>query len=94
MSSTSSRRSRAPCAALLASIVSVGHECGSSPELGKLLSLLLALDTDQDVSNGITVETTQQVSPAVALGTLSETSLLATPSWPPSRRLPELCNRR
>src|SRR5262249_51199484 len=48
------------------------RECGSSPELGKLLSLLLALDTDQDASNGIAIETTQQASPAVALNTLSE----------------------
>ena len=53
------------------------RECGSSLELGKLLSLLLALDADQDPSNGISIETTTQAKPAVALSALSEASLLS-----------------
>lgn len=53
------------------------RECGSSPELGKLLSLLLDLDADQDPSNGIAIETTKQANPVVALGALSEAGLLS-----------------
>ena len=31
------------------------HDCGSSPDLAKLVSLLLALDSDHDVANGISI---------------------------------------
>jgi hypothetical protein len=55
------------------------HNCGSSPDLGKLVSLLLSLDTDQDPSNGISIPTVQSTSirRSVPLAALSESSLLA-----------------
>lgn len=55
------------------------HSCGSSPELGKLLSLLMSLDSDQDPTNGITIAATGSTQPqrAQSLATMSETALLA-----------------
>ena len=52
------------------------HYCGSSPDLGKLLSLLLSLDSDHNATNGITIPAGQS-GPAVSLASLSEQSLLA-----------------
>lgn len=52
------------------------HYCGSSPELAKLVSLLLALDTDHNPANGISISpTTSAGSHVVPLAGLSETNL-------------------
>lgn len=53
------------------------RDCQSSPELGRLLSLLLALDSDQDSSNGITLAPIAQPASGVKLAALSEQELLA-----------------
>ena len=52
------------------------RNCGSSTELAKLISLLLALDSDQNPNNGISIETTTQTRPVSLVG-LSEPNLLA-----------------
>jgi hypothetical protein len=55
------------------------NSCGSSQELGKLLSLLMSLDSDQDPANGITITATQstrQQHPE-SLATMSESTLLS-----------------
>jgi hypothetical protein len=48
--------------------------CGSTPELGKLLSLLLALDSNGSVGDGTTIPT---AASRVRLADLSESSLLS-----------------
>jgi hypothetical protein len=54
------------------------HSCGSSPELGKLLSLLLSLDADQDPTDGISISALAATTKRpVRLAGLSETSLLS-----------------
>jgi hypothetical protein len=54
------------------------HSCGSSPDLGKLLSLLMSLDTDQDPTDGIAISTLGATTQRpVRLDGLSETSLLS-----------------
>lgn len=53
------------------------HECGSSASLGKLLSLLLALDTDQDPGNGISLPAASLVPAGLRLLDLSEADVLA-----------------
>ena len=54
-----------------------GHECGSSASLGKVLSLLFALDTDQDPSNGISLPANLVAPAAPRLADLTESDLLA-----------------
>jgi hypothetical protein len=55
------------------------NNCGSTPELGKLLSLLMSLDTDQDPTNGITIAATQSTQPRRpgSLAAMSESTLLS-----------------
>jgi hypothetical protein len=47
------------------------HECGSSTELGKLASLLLALDSDSDPTNGISIAASTQPTRHIQLAELS-----------------------
>lgn len=53
------------------------RSCGSTIELGKILSLLFALDTDRDVSNGITIPAASTAALPVRLADLSESGLLS-----------------
>ena len=53
------------------------HSCGSSPELGKLLSLLFALDSDQNPGDGISIPAMTTTRARIQLAGLSETSLLS-----------------
>jgi len=64
------------------------HSCSSSPELGKLLSLLLALDSDQDPSDGITIPIMTTTRPPIQLAGLSETSLLSLETQLTGRNVP------
>jgi len=56
------------------------ESCGSTPELGKVLSLLFALDSDGDVSNGITIPAVPIAASRVRLADLSESGLLSLES--------------
>lgn len=51
--------------------------CGSSMELGKILSLLFALDTDRDASTGITIAAGTTTASPVRLADLSESGLMS-----------------
>ncbi|QHJ00514.1 hypothetical protein GT347_22575 [Xylophilus rhododendri] len=65
------------------------RDCGSSADLGKLLSLLLALDKDQDPSNG--VEIPAIATPAAAgtqLSALSEADLMVLETRLVGRSMP------
>jgi hypothetical protein len=64
------------------------HSCGSSPELAKLLSLLLSLDSDQDPSNGISIPAMTTTRPPIQLAGLSETSLLSLETQLTGRNVP------
>lgn len=52
-------------------------DCSSSTNLAKLLSLLMSLDTDQDPTNGITVQAVTPLAQSVDLADLTESQLLA-----------------
>lgn len=53
-------------------------DCTNAPELGKLVSFLMALDKDQDPSNGITLPALAAPAPAgTRIATLGEADLLA-----------------
>lgn len=53
------------------------RSCGSTTELGKVLSLLMALDSDQNPSNGITIAAASTSAARVRLADLSESGLLS-----------------
>jgi hypothetical protein len=53
------------------------RSCGSTTELGKVLSLLFALDSDQNLSNGISIPAAPATSSPVRLASLSESALLS-----------------
>ena len=53
------------------------RECGSSTELGKLASLLLSLDADQNPANGIAFPALPAATTSTKLSSLSEADLLA-----------------
>ncbi|HEY4445248.1 MAG TPA: hypothetical protein VGN30_13260 [Steroidobacteraceae bacterium] len=53
------------------------HDCGSSTDLAKLVSLLLSLDSDQNSSNGISIPMGTPPMRSVGLASLSESNLLA-----------------
>ena len=53
------------------------HNCGSSTDLAKLVSLLLSLDSDQNPSNGISIPLSTQATRSMPLASLSESNLLA-----------------
>ncbi|AKU98257.1 hypothetical protein AKJ09_04921 [Labilithrix luteola] len=52
------------------------RDCQSTPELGKLLSLLLTLDSDQDASNGITIPDAIKAPAGTKLSALNENDLV------------------
>lgn len=53
------------------------HECGSSMQLAKVVSLLLALDADQNPANGISIPSSVRSTQHLQLPSLSEAALLA-----------------
>lgn len=53
------------------------RDCQSSTDLGKLVSLLLSLDSDQDASNGITIPDTAKAPAGTKLASLAEEDLVA-----------------
>lgn len=53
------------------------RDCQSSPDLGKLVSLLLTLDSDQDASTGITIPEGVKAPAGTKLASLAEGDLLA-----------------
>lgn len=64
------------------------NSCGSSTELGKLLSLLFALDADGDVSTGITIPAVPAGALPVRLADLSESGLLSLETSVAGRSVP------
>ncbi len=64
------------------------RDCGSSNELGKLVSLLLALDSDSDPTNGISIAAGIQPSWHMELAQLSEADLLALEAQLTGRSVP------
>ncbi|WP_416047232.1 hypothetical protein [Cupriavidus basilensis] len=64
------------------------RDCQSTPALGKLASLLLTLDADQDPTNGITIPPLIASAPGVKLAALSEADLLALETRLVGRSLP------
>jgi len=64
------------------------RNCQSTPALGKLASLLLSLDADQDPSNGITIPPLAAATAGVKLAALSETDLLALETRLVGRSMP------
>ena len=64
------------------------RNCQSTPALGKLASLLLSLDSDQDPGNGISIPPLTASAAGVKLAALSEADLLALETRLVGRSMP------
>jgi hypothetical protein len=65
-----------------------GRDCGSSTALGKVMSLLLSLDSDQNSANGISIPAAGSSASKGSLSNLSESALLALESQITGRNVP------